>query len=90
MRVNEHKTIEDLWVRDVDCRTSLCRVELSHDDAEALRQALPQFALQVAGDLPGMAVQPFADDEQPVVVYLSRGDLPFNPRPVPFESPAKP
>lgn len=64
-------------LNDVDCRGSLCRVEVHHDSVEG-HEALLQALLSGAALGPGPAsVQLEADEDGPLTVaFLGRGDAP--------------
>jgi hypothetical protein len=65
---------------NAECHTTLCRVEINYDDAEAAREFQLQFPMQVGGALPQISYlyEPQDDGSTNVVMYLARKgyDLP--------------
>lgn len=68
---------------DVECRASLCRVELIGEDLAEIDRWLPQLTAQVSDILPGITTTPLelAGEPSGVVIYLVRDGHEL-PRPV--------
>jgi hypothetical protein len=67
----EREELVDFPVQAVECRSTLCRVEVALD--EQTNQLLPLFARYVGDTFPRVTVKPIADGDERVVLFLSRG-----------------
>jgi hypothetical protein len=68
----EREELAELLVQAVECRSTLCRVEVVLD--EQTNQLIPLFAMHVADTLPKLTVKPKADGDTGTVLFLTRGD----------------
>lgn len=60
----------------VDCRSTLCRIEIVHNDEESFDAFQSQFPIMVADELPAMTMDHRAqgDGSMVTVLYASRGE----------------
>lgn len=66
----EREELVDFPVQAVECRSTLCRVEVALD--EQTNQLIPLFALHVGDTFPRLTVKPVADGDDRVVLFLTR------------------
>lgn len=74
-QVLSEEALLDTIIFDVDCRATLCRVEVGHDDPTALARFQERFLSQVSDFLPEVLIEPAdpgGDGTATLVVYLSR------------------
>jgi hypothetical protein len=66
--------LKALSVRNIDCRSKTCRVEVEDNGSAAASGALPLLALRMAGTLPNIVSQHVdgANGRATVVMYMSR------------------
>lgn len=57
-----------------ECRASMCKVEVSHDNADDFQLFQMQFILEVGEALPAMTIEQYTDDNGSInsVMYLTR------------------
>lgn len=77
-------TMSGTSIHDVECRSSLCRVEVAHENPAARARFIRRFAMLVGPMLPTMTAQPIeaGDGAFASLIYLAREghDLPpFEP-----------
>lgn len=73
-RALQQKSFADAEVGQVDCRTTLCRVELSVADSDDIEDLGLRFPLAVGASLPGMTLHRTENDDgsATAVIYLTR------------------
>jgi hypothetical protein len=66
--------LKTLAVRNIDCRTKTCRIEVEDDGDSTTLGALPFLAMRMADTLPNMVSQRVdqPDGRATVVLYMSR------------------
>ena len=68
----EREELAELLVQAVECRSTLCRVEIALDDQT--NQLIPLFTMHVADTFPKLIVKPIADGDGGMVLFLARGN----------------
>jgi hypothetical protein len=68
----EREELAELLVQAVECRSTLCRVEVALDDQT--NQLIPLFTMHVADTFPKLIVKPIADGDGGMVLFLTRGN----------------
>jgi hypothetical protein len=67
-----HAELAALSVLDVDCRATLCRMEVAQDDPEIVQQWLARFVAHVVDTLPTLTVVPAEEGADRLVLVLTR------------------
>ena len=67
----EREELVDFPVQALECRSTLCRVDVALDDQT--NQLLPLFAMHVGDTFPKLTVKPIADGDTGMVLFLTRG-----------------
>jgi len=68
----EREELAELLVQAVECRSTLCRVEVALDDQT--NQLIPLFTMHVADMFPKLIVKPITDGDGGMVLFLTRGN----------------
>ncbi len=65
---------EGLFIDQIECRSSQCRVEIWQDDPIELQTRLSQLIVNIAESFPNVTIKPLGDEDEKLVLFLSSGD----------------